>query len=59
MRDKIFQPHFTTKADGNGIGLISCKQIIEETHRGSLTFESAPGQGTTFTIRLPFSARIG
>jgi signal transduction histidine kinase len=58
-REKIFQPHFTTKADGNGIGLISCKQIIEETHRGSLTFESTPGQGTTFTIRLPFSTPIG
>lgn len=56
MREKIFQPHFTTKADGNGIGLISCKQIIEETHGGSLTFESTPGQGTTFTIRIPFSA---
>ncbi len=55
VREKIFQPHFTTKADGNGIGLISCKQIIEETHHGSLTFTSTPGQGTTFTIRLPFS----
>ena len=55
-REKIFQPHFTTKQNGNGIGLISCKQIIEETHRGSLTFESTPGQGTTFTIRIPFSA---
>lgn len=58
-REKIFHSHFTTKADGNGIGLISCKQIIEETHRGSLTFESTPGQGTTFTIRLPFFPRIG
>ncbi len=58
-REKIFQPHFTTKSDGNGIGLISCKQIIEETHCGNLTFESTPGRGTTFTIRLPFSARIG
>jgi len=56
VREKIFQPHFTTKADGNGIGLISCKQIIEETHRGNLTFEPTPGQGTTFTIRIPFSA---
>jgi len=55
VREKIFQPHFTTKAAGNGIGLISCKQIIEETHRGSLTFASTPGQGTTFTIRIPFS----
>ncbi len=59
VREKIFQPHFTTKADGNGIGLISCKQIIEETHCGRLTFEPTPVQGTTFTIRLPFSARIG
>ncbi|MDG4476628.1 ATP-binding protein [Thiovibrio frasassiensis] len=59
LREEIFQPHFTTKANGNGIGLISCKQIIEETHGGSLRFESIPGQGTTFTIRLPFSARIG
>jgi len=55
MQKKIFQPHFTTKAAGNGIGLISCKQIIEETHHGSLSFESTPGQGTTFTIRIPFS----
>lgn len=55
VQEKIFQPHFTTKTDGNGIGLLSCKQIIEETHHGSLTFTSTPGQGTTFTIRLPFS----
>ena len=59
VREKIFQPHFTTKGDGNGLGLISCKQIIEEAHRGSLTFASTPGQGTTFTIRLPFSAPMG
>ena len=56
VREKLFQPHFTTKGDGNGIGLISCKQIIEETHGGSLSFAATPGQGTTFTIRLPFSA---
>jgi signal transduction histidine kinase len=59
VREKLFQPHFTTKGDGNGIGLISCKQIIEEAHRGSLTFASTPGQGATFTIRLPFSAPMG
>ena len=59
VRERIFQPHFTTKANGNGIGLTSCKQIIEETHCGSLTFESLPGQGTTFIIRIPFSAPIG
>ena len=59
VREKIFQPHFTTKGDGNGIGLISCKQIIEETHGGSLIFASTPGRGTTFTIRLPISVSIG
>jgi signal transduction histidine kinase len=59
VREKIFQPHFTTKGNGNGIGLISCKQIIEEAHRGSLTFASTPGQGATFTIRLPFSVPMG
>lgn len=58
-QEKLSHSHFTTKPDGNGIGLISCKQIVEEIHGGSLTVESAPGQGTTFTIRLPFSARIG
>jgi signal transduction histidine kinase len=56
VREKIFQPHFTTKGNGNGIGLISCKQIIEEAHRGSLTFASTPGQGTAFSIRLPFAS---
>ena len=55
VRKKIFLPHFTTRADGNGIGLISCKQIIEDVHGGKLTFESSPGQGTTFVIRIPIS----
>lgn len=59
IQEKIFQPHFTTKADGNGMGLISCKQIIEDTHKGSLAFESIFGQGTTFTIRLPLTAGTG
>lgn len=58
-QEKIFHSHFTTKADGNGIGLLSCKQIVEETHCGRLSFESTPGAGTTFTIRLPCSAPIG
>ncbi|MGV1098649.1 ATP-binding protein [Thiovibrio sp. JS02] len=53
LQGKVFQPHFTTKPEGSGLGLISCKQIIEESHRGSLTFQSQAGRGTTFTIRLP------
>jgi signal transduction histidine kinase len=55
LADKIFMPHFTTKEDGNGLGLPSCRQIIAE-HGGGLTVRSSPGQGTTFTIRLPLFA---
>lgn len=59
LQPRIFQPHFTTKEDGNGLGLISCKQIIEETHHGKLAFASTPGQGSTFIVRLPLSRNIG
>ncbi len=47
--DKVFEPLFTTKEDGTGLGLASCKNIIER-HRGTITVKNNP---TTFTIRLP------
>ena len=46
---KIFEPLFTTKQQGTGLGLSSCRNIIEQ-HGGSLTVKNNP---TTFTIRLP------
>ena len=49
---KIFEPYFTTKARGNGIGLANCKNIIE-AHKGHLHVESIIGQGTTFIIHIP------
>jgi len=52
--EKIFQPFFTTKATGTGLGLAVVKRVIEG-HRGRIEFESAPGEGTTFSIRLPAS----
>jgi len=52
-RSKIFQPLFTTKAKGQGLGLAVCKRIIDALH-GSITFQSEVGKGTTFTIKLPF-----
>jgi len=55
VQKKIFHSHITTKDYGNGLGLVSCKQIVEEIHSGRLFFESAPGKGTTFTICLPLS----
>ena len=52
---KIFAGGFTTKAVGvgTGLGLAISKKIVEETHGGSLTFESEVGGGTTFHIRIP------
>lgn len=50
--DKIFNPFFTTKKDGLGLGLSICSRLIEE-NRGKVDVVSAPGKGTTFTLALP------
>lgn len=49
---KIFDPYFTTKQTGNGLGLFTCYSIIKK-HRGHLNVASQQGIGTTFTIYLP------
>ncbi|MCI0496165.1 ATP-binding protein [candidate division KSB1 bacterium] len=54
MLDKIFDPYFTTKPQGNGLGLATSFSIIKN-HRGYLTVDSKIGIGTTFTIYLPAS----
>lgn len=54
--DKVFEPFFTTKRAGSGLGLATVKKIIEE-HGGSIAIGSAPGEGTTVTIRLPGVSR--
>ena len=48
---RIFQPYFTTKTGGSGIGLFLASRIISD-HGGTLTAESIPQQGSTFTISL-------
>ena len=53
-RARIFEPFFTTKKKGTGLGLAIAKQIIEQ-HGGHIRVESAPGEGTRFTIDLPLS----
>lgn len=49
---KIFEPLFTTKQTGTGLGLVSCKTIIEQ-HGGQITVNSKEGEGSTFIITLP------
>jgi len=47
--EKVFEPLFTTKQSGTGLGLSSCRNIIER-HRGTISVKNNP---TTFTIKLP------
>jgi signal transduction histidine kinase len=49
---RLFQPFFTTKEKGIGLGLSVTKSIIE-AHRGNIEVTSTPGQGTCFTVQLP------
>jgi len=49
---KIFEPYFTTKDNGTGLGLTITFKIVKE-HRGEITVRSRPGEGSTFTISLP------
>lgn len=50
--DKILEPFYTTKADGTGLGLYICHNIIS-SHNGRIAVESIVGKGSTFTILLP------
>jgi signal transduction histidine kinase len=55
MHEKIFELYFTTKKNGNGIGLAQTYQILQ-WHYGSVEFESTEGEGTTFRFRIPLAA---
>ena len=49
---RVFEPYFTTKAGGSGLGLLIVRRIVRE-HGGELALESTEGKGLTLTIRLP------
>jgi len=53
--DKLFDPFFSTKEGGIGLGLSIAHRIIDQ-HRGKIEVESKPGKGTLFTISLPISS---
>jgi len=52
LMTKIFEPYFTTKESGTGLGLTITFKIVKE-HNGEITVESTPSKGSTFTIHLP------
>lgn len=49
---KIFEPYFTTKASGTGLGLTVVYKVVKE-HKGEISVDSEVGKGTVFTIRIP------
>ncbi|MFP5226224.1 MAG: PAS domain S-box protein, partial [Acidobacteriota bacterium] len=54
IRDRIFDPFFTTKEVGRGTGQgLAIARAVVDRHKGSLTFQSQVGSGTTFLLRLP------
>ncbi|MCW6048838.1 HAMP domain-containing histidine kinase [Lyngbya sp. CCAP 1446/10] len=55
VKSRIFDHLFTTKevGKGTGLGLAIARQIVVETHAGTLDVESTLGQGTEFIIRIP------
>lgn len=57
--ERIFDPFFTTKAPGKGTGqgLALARSILVDQHGGDLSFETEPGGGTTFTVKLPIQRR--
>jgi signal transduction histidine kinase len=57
-RSRIFQPFFTTKHGGTGLGLPVSRQLVEQ-HGGTIEVAENPGGGTVFTVRLPIRAPGG
>ena len=53
---RVFEPYFTTKPVGTGLGLLIVRRIVRE-HGGELSIESSKGKGLTLTIRLPYIER--
>ena len=53
IKPLLLRDNYTSKPDGHGFGLMSCKAIIENRHQGKIGFDSEWGRGTRFFFRLP------
>lgn len=53
VKEVLLKEVYTSKPDGNGFGLMSCKEIVEEFHQGRISFESELGRGTSFYFTIP------
>jgi signal transduction histidine kinase len=51
-RQRVFEPYFSTKSGGTGLGLPTTRRIVEE-HGGAIEVHAEPGRGTDFSIQLP------
>jgi two-component system, NtrC family, nitrogen regulation sensor histidine kinase NtrY len=54
IRQRVFEPNFTTKTSGSGLGLAICKKIIEG-HDGNIRFETRDNEGTDFFVEVPIA----
>jgi signal transduction histidine kinase len=52
LHQRVFEPYFTTKTDGTGLGLALVRQTLE-AHRGTIALTATPGGGATFAIVFP------
>ncbi len=55
IRQRVFEPNFTTKTSGSGLGLAICRKIIEG-HDGNIRFETRDNEGTDFFVELPIAS---
>jgi signal transduction histidine kinase len=52
--ERLFEPFFSKKKEGTGLGLVICKFLIDR-HKGRIKVKSEPGKGTVFSIHLPIN----